>query len=164
MKFDSIREYFYKLNNYCLLLVLLPPSIFIVLYFLWPGQASYSLFENESLTFIILIFLFVLIVVELTIVHLYVRNQLRKLSSEPSLGDKMDRYAPLLLARQMNTSFSAGLVAVSFYLTVNNWAVIFFGLLLFWMWLQWPSPEKFCNDLVVRKDERELILSRKESL
>lgn len=164
MKFGTIREYFYKLNNYCLLLVLLPPSVFIVLYFFWPGQASYSLFENESLTFITLVSLFVLIFLKLTIVHLRVQKKLRKLTSEPGLGNKMDQYAPLVLVRQLATSLSASLVAVSFYLTINNWAVLVFGLLLLWIWVQWPSPEKFCNDLKVRKDERELILGRNESV
>lgn len=163
MKFGSIKEYFYKLYNYCLLLVLVPPLAFVFLYFVWPKKASYSIFENEDMTETILIIFFVLIITELTIVHLLLKRQFRQLRKEVALGVKMDRYAGLALMRIIAISACATLVSAAFFLTGNIWTAGIFALLLMWMWLQWPSPKKFCNDLSVRNDERELLLKSRDA-
>lgn len=163
MKFGSIKEYFYKLYNYSLLLVLVPPSVFVFLYFVWPKRASYSILEKDEMVVLILSVVSALVIGELTIVHLYLRRHLRKLSAEAGLGNKMDGYVTLAMLRQFAASSAAMVLAICFYFTASNWSAIFFVCILLWTAWHWPSPKRFCKDLSVRSDERELILNSKES-
>jgi len=162
MIFTSIKGYFYKLYNICYVLVLTPLALFLFLYYEVQVEKILPIIQEEY-TLLVGFGLFVFIAVGLTTVHLYLRKQLGNISKEAGLGDKMDRYFPLALIRVSMGSFAAFLMNVGFYLTSSLWFAVAFGAIMLWIGWQWPTPKRFCNDLSVRNDERELMLKSKDA-
>ena len=161
--FDSIKGYFYKLYNICYALVLIPLVIFLFLYYQAQVEKSLPIVQNQETLLLLRWSLFLTALGGLISVQLYIRKQLIKVSQAVSLGEKMDRYFPLALVRTCLGSFSAFLMNIGFFLTSSIWFAITFGLIMLWIWWQWPTPKRFCKDLAVRKDERELMLNSKDS-
>ena len=163
MNFNSIKEYFYRLYNICYVLVLAPLALFLFLYYesqiekiLPIIQADDKLLKFEAIFFLVSI-------AGLTTVHIYVRSRLAIVRKEVGLGDKMDRYVPIALVRTAVGSFSALLMNAGFYLTGGIAFAVAFGLTMIWVGWHWPTPKRFCNDLSVRSDERELLLKSKDA-
>ena len=163
MIFTSIKGYFYKLYNICYALVLTPLALFLFLYYEAQVEKILPIIQEENTLLIIGFGLFIFTTLGLTSVHLYLRKRLITISKESGLGDKMDRYFPLALLRVSLGSFAAFLMNVGFYLTNSFWFALAFGGIMLWIGWQWPTPKRFCNDLTVRKDERELMLKSKDA-
>lgn len=163
MIFTSIKGYFYKLYNICYILVLSPLAFFLFLYYQTQIEKILPIVHDPDTLLIIEWSLFLLALMGLTTVHLYVRKRLIEVSKNAGLGDKMDRYFPLVLLRTSLGSFMAFLLNIGFYLTGSVWFAVAFGATMLWIWWQWPTPTRFCNDLAVRNDERELMLRSKDS-
>ena len=163
MIFTSIKGYFYKLYNICYILVLVPLALFLFLYYQAQVEKILPIIQDQTLLLVLNAGLFLLAILGLTSAHLYVRKQFAVVSKEVGLGDKMDRYFPLALVRISLGSLSAFLMNIGFFLTGSIWFAISFGLIMLWIWWQWPSPKRFCNDLSVRNDERELMLKSKDA-
>jgi hypothetical protein len=162
MIFTSIKGYFYKLYNVCYVLVLTPLALFLFLYYEAQVEKILPIIQEEY-TLLIEFGLFIFIAVGLTTVHLYLRKRLVNISKESGLGDKMDQYFPLALIRVSMGSFAAFLMNVGFYLTSSFWFAVAFGGIMLWIGWLWPTPKRFCDDLSVRNDERELMLKSKDA-
>jgi len=163
MIFTSIKGYFYKLYNFSYLLVLTPLALFLYLYYQAQVEKTLPIIQEGDMLTIVEFGLFIFAGISLTTVHLYLKKRLVDISKETGLGDKMDRYFPLALLRICLGSFAAFLMNVGFYLTGSIWFAIAFGLTMLWIGWQWPTPKRFCNDLSVRSDERELMLRSKDA-
>ena len=163
MIFTSIKGYFYKLYNICYALVLAPLALFLFLYYQTQVENFLPIIQEENTLLIIESGLFFGAIAGLTIVHFYIRKQFISIGREVSLGNKMDRYFPIALLRTSAGSIVAFLLNAGFYLTGSIWCAIGFGLTMVWIAWQWPTPKRFCNDLSVRKDERELMLNSRDA-
>ena len=163
MIFTSIKGYFYKLYNICYILVLVPLALFLFLYYQAQVEKILPIIQDQDLLLILNVGLFLLAILGLTSVHLYLRKQFAVVRKEVGLGDKMDRYFPLALVRISLGSLSAFFMNIGFFLTGSIWFAVSFGLIMLWIWWQWPTPKRFCNDLSVRNDERELMLKSKDA-
>lgn len=162
MIFTSIKGYFYKLYNICYVLVLTPLALFLFLYYEAQVEKILPIIQEEYILLVGFV-LFIFVVVGLTTVHLYLRNRLGNISKAAGLGDKMDRYFPLALIRISVGSMAAFLMNVGFYLTSSFWFAVAFGGIMVWIGWLWPTPKRFCDDLSVRNDERELMLKSKDA-
>ncbi|HRK53168.1 MAG TPA: hypothetical protein PK185_04585 [Cyclobacteriaceae bacterium] len=164
MKFSSIKEYFYKLNNLCYVITLIPLGLFIFLYLKMQEGKIYAIIQEQQYLLITQIAVFVLCAVILTIVHLGVKKKMKTYSRELGLGNKMTKYFYLSLNRIALGAFTSVLVAAGLLITGSEiFSVYFLGILL-WMAYQWPTPKKMCAELQLKGDEREMILYKRESL
>lgn len=163
MNFTSIKEYFYKLYNICYVLVLAPLAVFLFLYYQLQVEKFSPIIKDQNTLHKVELGLFLLGAIILTTVHLHVRKRLVKVGKEVGLGDKMDHYFPLALLRTTMGAFVTFLMSIGFYLTGSIWCAVASGVTMLWIAWQWPSPKRFCNDLSVRNDERELMLKSKDS-
>lgn len=164
MKFSSIKEYFYKMYNVCYLITLIPLGLFIYLYLnLQVGKINAAIQEPEQVL-IAQIGFFVFGVFTLTIVHLLVKRKMRIVSREVGLGNKMDRYYNLALSRQLVGATLSLIMGFGLLLTSSEIFSIFFLGILLWMAYHWPSAKRVCVELLLKGDEREMILYKKESL
>ncbi len=162
MIFTSIKGYFYKLYNICYVLVLTPLALFLFLYNEAQVEKIVPIIQQEY-TLLVGFGLFIFTSVGLTTVQLYLRKRFGNIGKESGLGDKMDRYFPLALIRVSMGSFAAFIMNVGFYLTSSFWFAVAFGCIMLWIGWQWPTPKRFCDDLSVRNDERELMLKSKDA-
>ncbi|GAB1446972.1 MAG: hypothetical protein KF860_00425 [Cyclobacteriaceae bacterium] len=164
MKFSSIKEYFYKLNNICYVITLIPLGVFIFLYLKMQKGEIYAAIQEQQQILTVQLAVFVLGGLILTIVHLVVKKKLKVHSRELGLGNKMDRYFYLSLNRIVMGALVSILVAGGLWLTGSEiFSVYFLGILL-WMASQWPTPKRMCTELLLKGDEKEMVLYKRESL
>lgn len=164
MKFSSIKEYFYKLNNICYVITLIPLGVFIFLYLKMQKGEIYAAIQEQQQILTVQLAVFVLGGLILTIVHLVVKKKLKVYSRELGLGNKMDRYFYLSLNRIVMGALVSILVAGGLWLTGSEiFSVYFLGILL-WMASQWPTPKRMCTELLLKGDEKEMVLYKRESL
>jgi hypothetical protein len=165
MKYNSIREYFYKLHSVLYAFVLLPLLCFAALYW-WmsEGELEGPFHRDENMNQILLAALGGLVLMEWIIsTFLFVRG-LRMARKLTSLGDRLDRYYAFTLVRFAVIMTSSLALAVGFYLTENQWFTMIAGGSLLMLLAFWPGPAKVCRDLKLKGDERTLVLYKKDRL
>lgn len=163
MQFSSIKEYFYKLYNYCYALTLIPLCIFIYLYLEMQVGKNNSLIQAYDQVLIFQVLFFFLAVSILTIVHWQVKKKLKTLTREYSLGTKMDKYFYLAITRIGIGNLVSCLAGLGLYLSGSEIFSLFLLFIFFWMAYHWPSPRKLCTELSLKGDEKEMVLYKRES-
>ncbi len=164
MKFTSIKEYFYKLYNVCYFVTLIPLALFIYLYMQMQVGEINSYVQEPDHILIAQVGLFSLVLFSLTTVHLVVKKKMNTLSREFSLGDKMDRYYYLSLARVGGGAIGSTVMGAGLFLTGSEIFSGFFLMILLWMAFHFPTPARLCAELKLKGDEREMVLYKRESL
>lgn len=163
MNFNSLTEYFYKVYNLCLLMLLLPMAAFLFVYYLvLTGEISPTI-ESETVLQIILISFPALVILDLTIVHLVVRKRLALLAKEVSLGIKLEKYFAAITPRISAVVATALFMAAGLFITTHELFVIYFLLLVAWLVFQWPTPRRVSGDLKLRGDEETMVLTKGEA-
>ena len=99
MKFNSIKEYFYKLYNICYFITLIPLGVYIYLYLEMQSGALAPPPLNSDLLLTIQVGFIIFIILTLTSVHWVVRKKLGSILDVVSLGDRMDAYYSIALFR-----------------------------------------------------------------
>lgn len=160
MKFASIKEYFYRLYNYNLVMMFLPIAEFVATYYLFLSGTMPLFIVDEDIILILLICLPIIVVVWLTIVHLRCAKKFKQIAEEPSLGKKLEDYYPVAQQKVNSMVFTSFLLAFAFLFTAHAWFSIYFGVVVLWVILQWPSPRRVCRQLKLRGDEREMVRTR----
>lgn len=161
MNFGSIKEYFYRVQGYCFLVMLIPLSLQLLIHFkvLFTNSSSALVVVNEEVASITLV---VLLVVVLTIVHWYSKRRLLSISKKFGLGRKLDEYFILTLVRVsagvLICFVSIGVYVVTQFDSLNLLFFLSFG----WIFFQIPTSRKSCKELKLRGDEREMVLYKKD--
>lgn len=163
MKFSTIKEYFYKLYNVCYMITLIPLAVFIYLYLKLQVVEINSFLQDPGYILIAQISFFVFGVALLTSVHLVVRSKMKRLSREFGLGNKMDKYANYTRARIGVGAFASVLMGAGLFITGSEVFSLYFLGILLWMAYHWPTPKGMCVELVLKGDEKEMILYKRES-
>lgn len=165
MKYNSIREYFYKLHNLLYAIMLVPLLAFVTLYGLMEaGHIEGQLKQDKMLNQLLLgVFSFV-VITDWGLSFILFQRGIKAARTLGSLGEKLDRYFSFTMFRfVLVMSGSLGL-AVGFFLTENQlftvMVVASFSVLL----LFWPTPSRVCNDLHLKGDEQTLVLYKKDRL
>ncbi|MBL7877263.1 MAG: hypothetical protein JNL53_16480, partial [Cyclobacteriaceae bacterium] len=101
MKFNSVREFFYKLNNTGYQLMMVPLILFIYFYaqsYFYVGQPWV---EGEDLVFYIILASGMIALAILTTVYIYTKKRARKLATLVGLGLKLENVGSLLFAKMI---------------------------------------------------------------
>jgi hypothetical protein len=158
MKFSSIKEYFYKLQSRCYALLLLSLCFMIGFYLIKHFIITDFKIQDEETKFLVRIILPMIGLVELTSVHLLTLFQFQKVRKIPSLGDRLDQCATLATIRMAVGVTTCLIMIVGLALTESEMFVALFALCLLFIFLQRLNPDKICNQLQLKGDERQLIL------
>lgn len=162
MKFNSVKEYFYKLNNTGYQLMMLPLILFIYFYSQSYFYDSQPLIDPRFSRY----FLYALIgisVVTLTTVHILTRKKATRIAGEVGLGIKLEKLGSLLIGRMIWKAVITVLMPLGLLATGNQVFTILFVATLGWFFLQWPTPRRVATLLKLRGDEREMVLSKGEA-
>src|SRR4051812_21221616 len=156
MKFLSVKEYFYKLNTIGFIVLLLPLGAFAFLYYrslsTWPPMAD----PNGVITNLIGAAL--IIVADLTIVHLWWIFRMKRLQSLIEISRKMDGYFYMTVTKMIVYCFTCFVMAIGFFLTGSEWFSGLFVALEVALLFQWPSRGSFCSQFSLRSDEKAMIM------
>jgi hypothetical protein len=162
MKFNSVKEYFYKLNNTGYQLMMVPLILFIYFYSQSYFYDSQPLIEPRFNTYL-LYALIGISVITLTTVHIRTRNKATRIAGEVGLGIKLEKLGSLLISRMIWKAVITVLMPLGLLATGNQVFSVFFGATLGWFFLQWPTPSRVAALLKLRGDEREMVLSKGEA-
>jgi len=159
----TLKDYFYKLYNRGMIVMLLPIAEFLSIYYLILSGVLPPIVYEELLVIVLLILFPILVLTLLTIVQLEINKRLKKISEEPSLGRRLDLYVPLAKRKIRSLAWASVLFGVGFFLTSDDRFSIYFGGIILWCAWQWPFPRKVARDLKLKGDEREMVISRGDS-
>ncbi len=163
MIFSSLREFFYKLYNIFLISMLIPMLLFIGIYYVLLTNMVAPFITDDDAVQILVVTFPILALIALTIVHWSASARLKALSREPSLGIKLEDYLSAASLRLKGCVFSSLLMAVGLFFTNHQYFGIYFGLIILWVIVIWPSPRRVCKDLKLKRDEEELVRSKGEA-
>lgn len=162
MKFNSVKEYFLKLNNTGYQLMMIPLILFIYFYTQSYFYDSQPLIEPPMGDYLLFI-LIGLSVVVLTIVQIKSAKKANQIATEVGLGIKLEKLGSVLIARMVWKAAITLLMPLGLVVTGNQLFSVLFGITLAWFFLQWPTPVRVSELLKLRGDEREMVLSKGEA-
>jgi hypothetical protein len=163
MKFNSVKEYFYKLNNTGYQLMMVPLILFIGYYSQFYFFNTKLQVELPQVAYYLPFGLAGFSLIFLTTVQLNFRSKVRRVANEIGLGIKLEKLGSLLKGRMLWQALVTLLMPLGLLLTGNQWFIVLFGLALGWYFLHWPTPAKVAALLRLRGDEKEMVLSRGEA-
>ncbi|MBS1952400.1 MAG: hypothetical protein OJF59_002017 [Cytophagales bacterium] len=163
MNFSSLKEYFYRLYNYGLIMMLLPMIGFLIIFYLFLAEIWFALITDASMNNFLWQFFALLIFIMLTIVHWQAVKNFKKISSVVGLGQKLEDYYPVIRSKINSYVWASFLLLAGFACTSHQGFSICFGVVILWCWTQWPTPRKVCRQLRLRGDEREMVLTKGEA-
>lgn len=165
MKYNSIREYFYKFHNLLFTIILVPLLAFVLLYWMiQQGEVVGPMRDDEDVKQLLVIGFGAMACLDWLISFVFFNQGLHAARKLVSLGERLDKYYSISLVRFLIIiSGSLGL-AIGFYLTEDQRFTLFSGINLLLLLLVWPRSVKVCNDLQLRGDERKMIHQKKDLL
>jgi len=163
MKFNSVKEYFYRLNNTGYQLMMVPLILFIYYYGSAYAFTARTWISNATLTLYILIGVVTFALIALTAVHFFVRAKAEKISKQTGLGLKLELLGSVLMKRMIVQGLIILMMPVGLVLTHHLGFTFGFIVLLAWFFLHWPTPTQVCNLLKLKGDEKEMVLSKGEA-
>ncbi len=165
MKYNSLREYFYKLHNLLYGIILMPFLVFVALYWqMQEGNIEGPFRYNESYGNRMLGGFCFILLMDWALSGFLFSKGLKATRVLDSLGKKLDRYFSYALLRFTMVISGSLALAIGFYFTENQYFTILFVVNIAALLLFWPTPSKVCNDLLLKGDERMLVLHRKDRL
>jgi hypothetical protein len=161
MKFTSLQEYFYKLQNLLFVLILMPLVVFVCLFINAPATTFSSGIMQPDLVANLLM---IVVVFEWVAMTFLFRKKVLLLSKAVALSTKLDGYYNITIVRFSVGVASCLLLAGGFYITKNSFFIAVFGCLIILLFTVWPRPAKVCRDLRLKGDELEMVRYKRHSL
>ena len=160
MNFSSLKEYFYKQYNACLLRMLLPMGVFLLIYYLSLSEMISPYIQAEELIDFLRFAYLALMLITLTIVHLEVYKNLKHHSQVVGLGKKLDLYYLVVRTRMKTLLVISLFLAAGFLFTGHQSFTIYFGGMMGWFLFQWPTPKTVSRQLKLKGDERTMVTTK----
>jgi hypothetical protein len=163
MKFNSVKDYFYKLNNRGYQLMMVPLILFTFYYAQSIVKMTGMTVLNQEISSVLFFVFGGLSVVVLTVVQIRTKNKATSIAKQVGLGIKLEMLGTLLTRKMMIISILTLLMPLALLFTGDGYFSIAFGVLVVWFFLQWPTPKRVCRLLQLKGDEREMVMTRGEA-
>ena len=158
MEFITINQYFYKLYNAVLVILLLPILAFLTIYFQYftmdTLQAQSLALDARVIGAVALLWVSLLLISA---------KKIKTIRSVQGLRSKLEKYFYLTIVRYLLISLGSLILAYGFLITQEDKFTGIFILNFFTAILLWPRPAKVCRQLRLRGDEREMVYFKKDS-
>ncbi|NBP67843.1 MAG: hypothetical protein EBR30_13795 [Cytophagia bacterium] len=156
MHYNSIAEYFSRLQNRTLIIFFSGILLFMVVFYLMMTKVIEPMMSFEQ-DYLILYTLVGLVFMEASMLAVVSRLLLAKTIVKASLGERMDDYVRVNLIRSMILLSGSFIFVLCVFLFNWEWLLMFYCLYLLFYLFYWPSRQRLCNDLKLKPLEREVI-------
>ncbi len=160
MKFGTVQEYFSKLYTMGFQLMMLPLILFIAYYAQWIIKMPGLVKLDKEISNALLITLVCLSVIVISIVQMLTQKKAKQIAKEVGLGIKLEKMGSVLKTKMATLSTMTILMPLMLLFTDEKYFAMAFGVLLFWYFLQWPTPGRVSRLLKLKGDEKAMVLSR----
>lgn len=164
MKYNSVREYFYKLHNRLYALVLMPLLLFVVLSWQMKEASHTDSQPDTGFNYVLLLVFMAVVLVDWIASFFFFKRNLKSILTLGSLGDRLDHYGRFTLLRFSFMVSGLVLLAAGFYFTQDQYFIILFVTGMIGLAFFWPTSAKVCDDLNLKGEERRLILNKLDKL
>lgn len=157
MQYNSIGEYFSRLQNRTLIIFFTTVLMFLVLfYLLMTGFLTpvMSMSEGAYIVYVLVAAAFIDGFTSFFLVKMLLLKSLHK----PSLGERMDSYAQVSLVRSFVLSSGSLMIMMALYLTNWPWLLMIYSVYLLFFLLSWPSRSRLVAELKLKPSEQEVIM------
>jgi uncharacterized membrane protein len=158
MKFQNSREYQYLISKSYYALAILPMLIFTWVYLEMKHKDLMPLLHG-ALANTAVILLGLLLLITFVFPFYYFRRQIDNHKSQNSLRKKLESVSKLYFKFYLALSFAMYVATAGYYLTQVWFFGLGFMLLILLYSFYRPTPEKFCKDLRLPKEQRDAILN-----
>jgi hypothetical protein len=156
MKYISVNDYFLRLQTTSTIIFFSGILSFFALHYAVMMDYLTPVFAKESqhlMTGIFVGFAFLDALVSFVLVKVL----LGKVKSNPSLGERMDRFVVACTVRFVLLSIGTTSLMAAFLLSGNQFVfLVYLGYLLFYG-LAWPTRSRLCAELDLKQTERDVI-------
>ena len=162
MKYNSIGEYFYKLSNRCLGLILLPMLVVLAVYlvstyiFNTPNWIAITHLSGGQLIILEVGIPAILMIIQLVLTV----KSLKQLRREPSLGKRMSYYVPIVMTRFWVLSIMLLAIGGLTFFSSNLNLLYPLPVIGFLGLIQWPSVTNMARDLKLRPEEIKIMRTK----
>lgn len=165
MKYTSLKEYFIKFNNLLFAVLLLPLLVLVIIYWqLQEGNIEGPLRGQQEINQLLLIAFGAIAITDWALSFVLFNRGLQAARKIQSLGVRLDRYYSFTIFRFLLIVSGSIVLAIGFFLTENQlFSLMTLGNIVLLSFF-WPRPSKVCNDLLLKGDERTLVLYKKDRL
>jgi hypothetical protein len=163
MKFNSVKEYFLKLNNTGYQLMMAPLVIFTFFYMQSIVLLPDLIIISKEISRILFYVLCGLSLIILTVVQIKTKLKANEVGKEVGLGIKLERLGEVLKRKMITISIVVLVMPLALVISGDNYFSIAFGVLVLWYFLQWPTPGRVCRLLQLKGDEKEMVITRGEA-
>jgi len=163
MRFNSVKEYFYKLNSRGYQLMMIPLIFFIFYYSQWVIELPELVLVNKEVARALFFGICIFSGISLTAVQALSKLQANRIAREVGLGIKLEKLGTVLTRKMVALSILVAAMPFILLITGDGYFSISFAVLSLWYFLQWPTPARVCRLLKLRGDEKEMVISRGEA-
>lgn len=159
MKYNSIADYFIRLQSRSLLCLFLALASFMALFYFLKLQ-DLTTVMLVPYPFITSYSLIIIAFMTLLFSRLIARASLRSVKGVVSLGERLDKFARAQQGSLLFFLFGAGLLLLAFYIHGGFWLIIVYSIYLLLYLLTWPTRKRVCKVLQLKTAERNVIFGK----
>lgn len=163
MNFNSLQEYFYKIQTVLFLLILTPLITFTTV-IVQPFNNHRIIALNKTQSLVTAVAIGVASFMIYLIALIIFRKSVKKIAKQVGLSLKLERYYAATFLKYTMGAVCCLLLVAGFFLTGHFMYTVCFGLMLLLFLISWPWPSKVCRDLKLKGDEREMVFYKKHNL
>ena len=162
MKFKSPESFHQRISLLFHLIIALPLVVFIYLFLEMKHNDLKPLVNSVALEHVINTGFTILAAFFIVYAYNTYSGKLEGIRKLPGLVNKIEHYYSLFQRLYLLVGLSSFLVVSGLYLTTSPLFIVEYVLLLFLLSLHRPTPKKYVNDLRLKDEEKEVILSKGE--
>jgi len=158
MQYNSVTDYFSRLQTRSLIVLFISVLMFLALFYLlmMENLTPVKVDENGFIGYAFVVFA----IMDASMSVVLTRLMLRGVKPLQSLGERLDRYAQANMVRFVMLFSGSVLLTVALYLNGDERiALAYFFYLLFFLFA-WPTRSRLCEELQLKENEREVIYGR----
>lgn len=163
MKFNSVKEYFYKLQSSGYQLMMVPLIVFILYYAKIGIEVVERTLFLDDLNHLWFWSICGSCILCLTTVYLATMRRVRNIALEVSLGERLEKLGDVILLRMKWMAAIALVLPIALYILHDDRLSIMLAIVFAWFFLQWPSPRRIAKMLKLKGDELKMIRSKGEA-
>jgi hypothetical protein len=159
MLYNSVTEYFSRLQNRSWIFFLTNVLLFSVLLYLMMVKILTPVMPDEA-GLLVAVGICFFALAEAFASGFLTTVMFKKVRLIESLGDRLDKYANISLIRFGMLLSGSLLLMVAFYLSGELWILVAYAIHLLFTVVAWPTRSRVCAELKLRPSEAEVIYGR----
>lgn len=162
MNFKTPEAFHQKMSFVFHAMIALPLAFFVYLFLEIRNNGLEPIIKEVPSAQVLTIILPVLAMVEVVVGNIIFKKRIALLEMEELLKNKLSNYFQYSVVFYGFILSACVLLVLGLYLTTSAVFIITYVVVLFWMSLNRPTPQKYITDLRLKKEYRDIMLRRKE--